>query len=76
MKSSEIACTVIFILFITVNAADASSRHAFLPNSVDFEPPPVFVTVTGCNNDCDTACCHCVIERQPPVCVLCCKEDR
>ncbi|KAI4350582.1 hypothetical protein L6164_005029 [Bauhinia variegata] len=37
--------------------------------------PPRYVTVTGCNNDCDTACCNCDIRRQPPLCVLCCQED-
>ncbi|KAK7269728.1 hypothetical protein RIF29_22463 [Crotalaria pallida] len=36
---------------------------------------PHYVTVTGCNNDCDTACCDCDIRKQPPLCVLCCKED-
>ncbi|KAK7338504.1 hypothetical protein VNO77_19116 [Canavalia gladiata] len=34
-----------------------------------------YVTITGCNNDCDTACCNCDITKQPPLCVLCCKED-
>ncbi|KAL1194155.1 hypothetical protein V5N11_016004 [Cardamine amara subsp. amara] len=27
----------------------------------------------GCNNDCETACCDCNIEQQPPVCVQCCR---
>ncbi|WVY99843.1 hypothetical protein V8G54_025913 [Vigna mungo] len=30
---------------------------------------------TGCNNECDTACCNCDITKQPPLCVLCCQED-
>nr|VDC68507.1 unnamed protein product [Brassica rapa] len=31
-----------------------------------------FLTVRGCNNDCETSCCDCNIEKQPPVCVQCC----
>ncbi|KAL1300186.1 hypothetical protein HN51_044855 [Arachis hypogaea] len=34
-----------------------------------------YVTVTGCNNDCDTACCNCDITKYAPVCVLCCEEN-
>ncbi|KAK2413730.1 hypothetical protein P8452_64206 [Trifolium repens] len=34
-----------------------------------------YVTIIGCNNECDTACCNCDIRKQPPLCVLCCKED-
>ncbi|KAK4798355.1 hypothetical protein SAY86_030681 [Trapa natans] len=29
----------------------------------------------GCNNNCETTCCNCDITRQPPLCILCCKDE-
>ncbi|MBA0666265.1 hypothetical protein Gohar_020440 [Gossypium harknessii] len=60
--------TWIFALIFS-NVVQASNRL-----SVGFEPPNYLVQ-TGCNNDCDTACCNCDIERQPPMCTYCCKEE-
>ncbi|KAK6155249.1 hypothetical protein DH2020_009497 [Rehmannia glutinosa] len=34
-----------------------------------------YITVTGCNNDCDIACCYCDIRVQPPLCVQCCQGE-
>ncbi|KAL8130392.1 hypothetical protein V2J09_019547 [Rumex salicifolius] len=35
----------------------------------------IVISVKGCNNDCDIACCYCHIEKQPPLCLRCCLED-
>ncbi|CAN6849143.1 unnamed protein product, partial [Brassica oleracea] len=32
-----------------------------------------FLMNVGCNNDCETSCCGCNIEKQRPVCVRCCR---
>lgn len=34
-----------------------------------------FFFSVGCNNDCDTACCNCNIEKLPPLCEQCCQEE-
>ncbi|KAM1712539.1 hypothetical protein ACFX12_023404 [Malus domestica] len=71
-----VAGCLVYMVFIAVrtNLVQASTRLSFLGNPVDLEPYE-YVTITGCNNDCDTACCDCDISKQPPLCVLCCRED-
>ncbi|CAA6659636.1 unnamed protein product [Spirodela intermedia] len=34
------------------------------------------ITVTGCNNNCDVACCYCNTSKMPPVCEKCCHISR
>ncbi|WCJ21252.1 hypothetical protein M5689_003418 [Euphorbia peplus] len=77
MKLSGIAWMIVFIMFIGKNTIQASMRKSFLMDLHHLKKqdiPIQVVTVTGCNNECDTACCDCDIERQPPLCVLCCNE--
>ncbi|BFG27018.1 hypothetical protein CerSpe_132920 [Prunus speciosa] len=76
MKLLPMAGYLVFMIVIQVRTelVQASTRLPFLINSQDLEPYE-YVTVTGCNNDCDTACCNCDISKQPPLCVLCCRED-
>ncbi|KAK0590718.1 hypothetical protein LWI29_030804 [Acer saccharum] len=66
----------VFLIFTEVgtNFVQGSSRFSFLVNTQDLEPSQ-YVTVRGCNNDCDTACCYCNIEKQPPLCEICCREE-
>ncbi|KAK1567136.1 hypothetical protein Q3G72_008507 [Acer saccharum] len=59
---------------VGTNFVQGSSRFSFLVNTQDLEPSQ-YVTVRGCNNDCDTACCYCNIEKQPPLCEICCREE-
>ncbi|KAI9198302.1 hypothetical protein LWI28_013523 [Acer negundo] len=48
---------------------------SFLINTLDLDlEPSQYVTVRGCNNDCDTASCYCNIEKKPPQCATCCQE--
>ncbi|OAY29565.1 hypothetical protein MANES_15G155000v8 [Manihot esculenta] len=75
MKMSGIAWMVVFIIILGRYTVEASARISLHLNSHDPERPPQFVTVTGCNNDCDSSCCNCDIEKQPPLCVQCCQED-
>ncbi|KAK8560661.1 hypothetical protein V6N13_003346 [Hibiscus sabdariffa] len=65
--------TWIFVLIFS-NSVQASNRLSVSMEAQGFEPPK-YVTITGCNSDCDTACCNCDIERQPPMCTYCCKEE-
>uniref|UniRef100_A0A6N2KHA3 Bowman-Birk serine protease inhibitors family domain-containing protein n=1 Tax=Salix viminalis TaxID=40686 RepID=A0A6N2KHA3_SALVM len=65
------------LVFVMVPFVQASTRISLLVSSINLGPPsPQFVTVAGCNNDCDTACCNCDIKKQPPLCVQCCQEER
>ncbi|EEF35430.1 conserved hypothetical protein [Ricinus communis] len=75
MKLSGIAWITIVMIFLGTNTIEASTRNSFLLKPHELEQPPQFLTITGCNNDCDTACCNCDIQKQPPLCVQCCKED-
>ncbi|KAG5254469.1 Succinate dehydrogenase [Salix suchowensis] len=65
------------LVFVMVPFVQASTRISLFVSSMNLGPPsPQFVTVAGCNNDCDTACCNCDIKKQPPLCVQCCQEER
>ncbi|KAJ6949385.1 hypothetical protein NC651_003393 [Populus alba x Populus x berolinensis] len=76
MEVLGITWILVFIMIPSADFVQASSRISLLLSSVDLGPPtPQFVTVAGCNNDCDTACCDCDIKKQPPLCVQCCQED-
>ncbi|KAJ3708747.1 hypothetical protein LUZ61_012452 [Rhynchospora tenuis] len=33
---------------------------------------PPYVVISGCNNNCEVACCYCNILRSPPFCEKCC----
>ncbi|KAK4859086.1 hypothetical protein QYF36_026664 [Acer negundo] len=56
-------------------ALQAWPVFSFLINTLDLDlEPSQYVTVRGCNNDCDTASCYCNIEKQPPQCATCCQE--
>ncbi|KAF3957460.1 hypothetical protein CMV_017525 [Castanea mollissima] len=76
MKLLAVAGFLVFIVSIEVrtNVVQASTRLSFLIDPQNLEPFH-YVTITGCNNDCDTTCCNCDIRKQPPLCVQCCKED-
>ncbi|ONI19787.1 hypothetical protein PRUPE_3G298000 [Prunus persica] len=76
MKLLLLAGYLVFMIVIQVRTelVQAGTRLPFLINSQDLEAFE-YVTITGCNNDCDTACCNCDISKQPPLCVLCCRED-
>ncbi|KAL7100548.1 hypothetical protein ABFS82_08G004600 [Erythranthe guttata] len=56
------------------NVLGANTRIPLLVNPRTLQESQ-YVTVTGCNNDCDIACCYCDITKQPPFCVQCCKGD-
>ncbi|GMH01362.1 hypothetical protein Nepgr_003201 [Nepenthes gracilis] len=79
-KKNSLSMAVAFVLLCSLlihsatQAVRASARLRFTVEPQDIKPP-LFVIVTGCNNDCDTACCNCVVEKQPPVCVQCCGEE-
>ncbi|KAJ7974718.1 hypothetical protein O6P43_004749 [Quillaja saponaria] len=74
MKMLTIAWFLVFLISIGTSVVQASTRLMFLMNVQDLEPSQ-YVTVTGCNNNCDTACCNCDIRKHPPLCVKCCQED-
>ncbi|KAM3286778.1 hypothetical protein P3S67_025577 [Capsicum chacoense] len=65
LVSMLIMCTIVV----------TSTRLPFLIDTKTVEPSQ-YITVTGCNNDCDIACCYCDITTQPPLCVQCCREER
>ncbi|KAF8026114.1 hypothetical protein BT93_F2813 [Corymbia citriodora subsp. variegata] len=69
------SCFVVLLIcvYFSTNLVQSSPRLQFFVNYQDYETTR-YVTVTGCNNNCDTACCDCDIAKQPPVCVKCCKE--
>ncbi|KAH1150262.1 hypothetical protein AAZX31_16G061600 [Glycine max] len=75
MKSLAVAWFMVFMISSEhgINV-QGSTRLSILRISQGIQPSQ-YVTITGCNNDCDTACCNCDITKQPPLCVLCCQED-
>ncbi|CAO2820226.1 unnamed protein product [Amaranthus hypochondriacus] len=77
MKQSRAIVNIIIsllLVYYSVNIVMATNRLPFVLKLQDMDPSHYVVTVTGCNNDCDTTCCYCVI-KQTPVCVQCCNED-
>ncbi|KAG2714727.1 hypothetical protein I3843_03G045100 [Carya illinoinensis] len=75
MKLLAVAGFLVFLVSIEVrtNCVQGSTRLSLVSDSTNLEPFQ-YVTVSGCNNDCDTACCNCDIRKQPPLCVQCCQE--
>ncbi|KMS96348.1 hypothetical protein BVRB_9g226000 [Beta vulgaris subsp. vulgaris] len=77
-QSLAIACFIVglvaFHSSVNIAVVFATNRLPFVYKPQELQPTQYVVTVTGCNNDCDTTCCYCVI-KQPPVCVQCCNED-
>ncbi|KAK9699249.1 hypothetical protein RND81_08G162800 [Saponaria officinalis] len=77
MRYSQVVIWLVISVVVLHRAGygvSATNRLPFKFKLQDLELPQ-YVTVTGCNNDCDTTCCYCVIEKQPPVCVQCCQEE-
>ncbi|GMN42652.1 hypothetical protein TIFTF001_011867 [Ficus carica] len=73
MKLLASAGFLVFIIIVgQTNVVQASSRISFIPRDLE---PSDYVTITGCNNDCDTACCSCDIKKEPPLCVECCLDE-
>ncbi|KAJ0052645.1 hypothetical protein Pint_02881 [Pistacia integerrima] len=75
-KLMALAWFFVFLISTEVDTSfvEGSSRLSFQKNPQNLEHSQ-YVTVIGCNNDCDTTCCSCNIEKQPPLCELCCQED-
>ncbi|KAF5205419.1 hypothetical protein FRX31_004996 [Thalictrum thalictroides] len=76
IKSPVIAVLFLLMFFnqFRTYVVQASSRLPLLIKPQDLQPP-LYITVTGCNNNCDGACCYCDIKKHPPLCVKCCNED-
>ncbi|CAN8266219.1 unnamed protein product [Cochlearia groenlandica] len=64
--------SLVIISTATDDVAPTNKEFEFFPSSQEHEKS-LFFTVAGCNNDCETACCNCNIEKEPPVCVQCCR---
>ncbi|KAG8384909.1 hypothetical protein BUALT_Bualt04G0167200 [Buddleja alternifolia] len=75
-KSDVTGLMMILVVFnqLVSHVIEANAQQPFLINPQTLQPSQ-YITVTGCNNDCDIACCYCDITLQPPLCVQCCKED-
>ncbi|CAN6876166.1 unnamed protein product [Brassica oleracea var. botrytis] len=73
MSPTNVAMFFVSLVIISTATDDAPGTEQFqsLLSSQEDEKPQ-FLTVRGCNNDCETSCCDCNIEIQPPVCVQCC----
>ncbi|KAL1218607.1 hypothetical protein V5N11_018374 [Cardamine amara subsp. amara] len=63
----------LIIIGTATDVAPATKEFQFFPTSQEHDEKSLVFTVEGCNNDCETACCDCNIEQQPPVCVQCCR---
>uniref|UniRef100_A0A3Q7FC06 Uncharacterized protein n=1 Tax=Solanum lycopersicum TaxID=4081 RepID=A0A3Q7FC06_SOLLC len=75
MKLLVVVSFLVSMVIIISTIVGTSTRLPFLIDSKTVEPSQYF-TVTGCNNDCDIACCYCDVTKQPPLCVQCCREER
>ncbi|KAI4388778.1 hypothetical protein MLD38_001078 [Melastoma candidum] len=73
MRIAAMACVLILFIITGTKTTVLGTRF---PSFVSEEETPLYVTITGCNNNCDTACCNCDITKQPPLCIWCCKEWR
>ncbi|CAN7026040.1 unnamed protein product [Brassica rapa subsp. trilocularis] len=73
MAPTILALFVVSLVIISTatDVAPGTEQFQFLLSSQEHETSQFF-TVEGCNNDCETSCCDCNIEKQPPVCVQCC----
>ncbi|KAL0737654.1 hypothetical protein Bca4012_013864 [Brassica carinata] len=74
MSPTNLALFFVSLVIIStaIDVAPGTKQLQFLPSSQEHEKSQYF-TVRGCNNDCETSCCDCNIEKQPPVCVQCCR---
>ncbi|CAL1385501.1 unnamed protein product [Linum trigynum] len=70
--SAEFGWMIALIIVLGTHTVASPSRNPFFREIRNLELSPQILTVTGCNNHCDTACCNCNIEKQPPVCEQCC----
>nr|GMC59335.1 hypothetical protein MIMGU_mgv11b018721mg [Ipomoea batatas] len=80
MKFLAVVSIVAFIVccsevIMTTNTVVASNGGLpFHINPRTLEQSADYISITGCSNDCDIACCYCEIRQQPPLCLQCCKE--
>ncbi|KAK9751109.1 hypothetical protein RND81_02G242800 [Saponaria officinalis] len=78
MKYSQVVIWLIIsvvVLHCAGYGVSVTNRLSFKFKLQDLELPQYVTVKVSCNNDCDTACCYCVIEKQQPVCVQCCQEE-
>ncbi|KAF8108197.1 hypothetical protein N665_0114s0083 [Sinapis alba] len=61
------------IIGTATDVASGTKQLQLLRSSKKEHEKSQFFTVKGCNNDCETSCCDCNIEKQPPVCFQCCR---
>ncbi|KAL8471183.1 hypothetical protein ACS0TY_028129 [Phlomoides rotata] len=71
-----VACLMILVVFHQhMSRAVKTDVHVpFLVNPQTLQQSQ-YITVIGCHNNCDIACCYCDIRIQPPICVHCCEEE-
>ncbi|KAL5709345.1 hypothetical protein ACHQM5_020046 [Ranunculus cassubicifolius] len=77
MKALVVVCVLVLIVIphvTTIVVVEASHHLPFLIKPRDLAAP-FYVTISGCNNNCDGACCYCDIRKHTPVCLKCCEED-
>ncbi|RAL46908.1 unnamed protein product [Cuscuta campestris] len=73
VAASSSSVILLWILLSQGNDVQATARPLTDPKRLE-QSAAEYITVTGCNNDCDIACCYCDIRKRPPLCVQCCKE--